>query len=297
MVICISNWNWMAVSVGVTAFRGVDIRKQGGSTGVRLHCLDSSRNHWENFYQRHQNKFFKDRHYLHKDWGHYFSISPPPPPHHPHPNNNNNNNLIFLLEAGCGAGNTLFPLANKYPHLYIHACDFSLHAITLLKSHPNFPKHQINAFVCNFAQENLCHHIMPASLDIVTLVFTLSAVSPEKMPIVIQNLRLVLKPNGHVLFRDYAIGDYAQIMLMNKNQVISENFYFRGDGTCSFYFSEDLLSKLFERAGFVVVDVNTYNKEIINRARNVTMQRYFLTLESVGYELFSDDPDGLRALC
>ena len=93
-----------------------------------------------------------------------------------------------------------------------------------------------------------------------------------------------------------------QAMLMNKNRVISENFYFRGDGTvmilqtlvftvfvsifhsilmllsnnflqCSFYFSEDLLSELFVSAGFAVVDVNTYNREIENRAKHITMQR------------------------
>ncbi|XP_076926043.1 uncharacterized protein LOC143589072 [Bidens hawaiensis] len=220
----------------------------------------SSRKHWDNFYQRHQNKFFKDRHYLEKDWGQYFS----------------HDNRKIILVVGCGAGNTIFPLAKKYPQHYIHACDFSHHAITHVKSHPNFLKDQINVFACNIAEENLCDHIMPASVDIVTLVFTLSAVSPEKMSTVIQNLQHVLKPDGYVLFRDYAIGDYAQVMLMNKNQVISENFYFRGDGTCSFYFSEDLLSELFERAGFVVVDVNTYNREIINRARDITMQRRWI---------------------
>ncbi|GJW40575.1 hypothetical protein Tco_0066420 [Tanacetum coccineum] len=41
---------------------------------------------------------------------------------------------------------------------------------------------------------------------------------------------LAMLPNGFVLLRDYAIGDYAQAMLMNKNRIISE-FCFRGDGT------------------------------------------------------------------
>ncbi|PWA37309.1 methyltransferase-like protein 6 [Artemisia annua] len=91
----------------------------------------------------------------------------------------------------------------------------------LKQSHTNFREDQMNVFVCNIAEDNLCDHIMPASVDIVTL------------------------PNGCVLLRDYAIGDYTQAMLMNKNRVISQNFYFRGDGTCSFYFLEDLLSELF----------------------------------------------------
>ncbi|KAL8260790.1 hypothetical protein R6Q59_024839 [Mikania micrantha] len=239
---------------------------------------------WDKFYDRHRNKFFKDRHYLEKDWGNYFSDDA----------NGKTKTLLEVslhslqliqnmyececvcLQAGCGAGNTIFPLAKKYPHLYIHACDFSHHALALVKSHPNFLKNQINAFVCDIAEENICDHIMPASVDIVTLVFTLSAVSPEKVPLVIQNLGLVLKPNGHVLFRDYAIGDYAQVMLMHKGHVISENFCFRGDGTCSFFFSEDLLIKLFEKGGFIVVDMNTYHREITNRARNITVKRCWI---------------------
>ncbi|PWA52446.1 methyltransferase-like protein 6 [Artemisia annua] len=65
----------------------------------------------------------------------------------------------------------------------------------------------------------------------------------------------ILQPNGYVLLRDYAIGDHAQAMLVNKNRVISENCYFRGDGTCSFYFSEDLSLELFVTAGFTVAVV------------------------------------------
>lgn len=92
-----------------------------------------------------------------------------------------------------------------------------------------------------------------------------------------------------------------QELLITKNQVISDNFYFRGDGTVSlllllfisilliillllsniclqssFYFSEDFLSNMFVRAGFSIVDVNTYNREIKNRSKNITMQRYIL---------------------
>ncbi|KAL8226207.1 hypothetical protein R6Q57_018764 [Mikania cordata] len=157
-----------------------------------------SHHSWDKFYDRHRNKFFKDRHYLEKDWGNYFSDDA---------NGKTKTKTKTLLEAGCGAGNTIFPFAKKYPQLYIHACDFSHHALALVKSHPNFLKNQINAFVCDIAEENICDHIMPASVDIVTL------------------------PNGHVLFRDYAIGDYAQVMLMHKGHVISKNFCFRGDGT------------------------------------------------------------------
>ncbi|CAH1442452.1 unnamed protein product [Lactuca virosa] len=211
--------------------------------------------HWDEFYERHQNKFFKDRHYLEKDWGQYFCDDDTIP-----------SDGKIILEAGCGVGNTIFPLIKKYPQLYVHACDFSHHAINLVKSDAKFRKDQMNVFVCNIAEDDLCDHIMPSSLDIATLIFTLSAVCPENMP----------NPNGVVLLRDYAIGDYAQELLITKNQVICDNFYFRGDGTSSFYFSEDFLSNMFVRAGFSIVDVNTYNREIKNRSKNITMQRRWI---------------------
>ncbi|XP_059641557.1 tRNA N(3)-methylcytidine methyltransferase trm141-like isoform X2 [Cornus florida] len=184
---------------------------------------------WDKFYKRHQNKFFKDRHYLEKDWGQYFSDD-----------NSESPNGKVVLEVGCGAGNTIFPLVAAYPKLFVHACDFSPQAITLVK------------------------------------IFMLSAVCPEKMPLILLNIKKVLKPDGYVLLRDYALGDYAQVKLQNKNQMVSENFYIRGDGTCSFYFSEDSLSALFTRSGFNIIDMNIYCRQIENRSRNITMDRRWI---------------------
>lgn len=97
-----------------------------------------------------------------------------------------------------------------------------------------------------------------------------------------------------------------QVKLANKGQMISENFFVRGDGTvwillpshsmdlsilihfsiinfykdtmscfqCAFYFSEDKLLDLFERNGFRTLDVNVYCKEIVNRSQNIVMERY-----------------------
>ncbi|KAL2539116.1 S-adenosyl-L-methionine-dependent methyltransferase superfamily protein [Abeliophyllum distichum] len=219
---------------------------------------------WDKFYKRHQNKFFKDRHYLEKDWGKYFSDT------------DDDVNAKVLLEVGCGAGNSIFPLIAAYPKLFVHACDFSSQAVTLVKSHSNFTEDRINVFLCDAANDDLAETVLPSSVDVVTLIFMLSAVSPNKMLLVVQNLKKVLKPNGHILLRDYAVGDSAQVNLENKNQMISDNFYFRGDGTCSFYFSEDFLSSLFVRAGFNMVDINTYCRQMENRLHNITVQRRWI---------------------
>ncbi|MBA0810533.1 hypothetical protein Gohar_002519, partial [Gossypium harknessii] len=133
--------------------------------------------------------------------------------------------------VGCGAGNAVFPLIATYPDVFVYACDFSQRAVNLVKAHKEFNETRVSAFVCDLTSDDLGKHISPASVDVVTMIFVLSAVSPEKMPLVLQNIKKVLKPNGYVLFRDYAVGDLAQERFSTKDQQISENFYVRGDGT------------------------------------------------------------------
>ncbi|XP_026665804.2 tRNA N(3)-methylcytidine methyltransferase METTL6 isoform X3 [Phoenix dactylifera] len=116
-----------------------------------------------------------------------------------------------VLEVGCGAGNTVFPLLVAFPDVFVHACDFSPLAIELVKEHGAFKLDRVNAFVCDVITDDLCKMIMPGSVDVITMIFMLSAVSPMKMSLALQNVRNVLKPSGTLLFRDYAMGDYAQI--------------------------------------------------------------------------------------
>ncbi|KAI3414869.1 Methyltransferase-like protein [Psidium guajava] len=230
-----------------------------------LHFPNNALKYWDNFYRRHQGKFFKDRHYLEKDWGQYFCGD-----------NGSSNGKKVVLEVGCGAGNTIFPLLASFPDLYIHACDLSPQAIKLVKSRADYKETQISAFVCDVTEEDLCDRLGPSSVDIVTLIFMLSAVLPSEMPKILQNIGGVLKPGGCVLLRDYAFGDFAQVKLKEKERMITENFYVRGDGTCSFYFTEDFLSNLFLGAGFFTADMSIYQKQIENHSRSITMDRYWI---------------------
>ncbi|PON47087.1 Methyltransferase-like [Parasponia andersonii] len=163
------------------------------------HYQRNATKYWDNFYKRHQDKFFKDRHYLEKDWRCFFAEDDVYP----------NRKVVF--EVGCGSGSTLFPLMAAFANLYVHACDLSPHAIALVKSNVNFMEDKVNAFVSDVTNEDLCDKIDPFSVDVVTLVFMLSAVSPRKMALILENIRRVIKPNGYVLFRDYAVGDFAQV--------------------------------------------------------------------------------------
>jgi hypothetical protein len=71
-------------------------------------------------------------------------------------------------------------------------------------------------------------------VDIVLLIFVISAISPEMMPQAIAHVKATLRrsPQSRVFLRDYACGDLAAQRFDKKyRQKIDDNFYVRGDGT------------------------------------------------------------------
>lgn len=112
-----------------------------------------AKRNWDVFYKRHRDKFFKDRHYLDKEWGDYFS----------------GGGKKVILEVGCGAGNTIFPVIASYPDAFVYACDFSPRAVELVKAHEDFKESQVHAFVSDLTADDLCKEISPSSVDIVTM--------------------------------------------------------------------------------------------------------------------------------
>jgi hypothetical protein len=76
--------------------------------------------------------------------------------------------------------------------------------------------------------------VAAGSVDVVLLVFVLSALSPASMPFALDNIKATLRrsPASRVFLRDYAAGDLAEQRFDQKSrQKIEDNFYVRGDGT------------------------------------------------------------------
>eukprot|EP00898_Chlorokybus_atmophyticus_P000898 jgi/Chlat1/1809/Chrsp135S02127 len=238
---------------------------------------EAARN-WDLFYKRHDARFFRDRHYLHREF----------PALLLNDNNINNNNRTFtLLEVGCGAGNTVFPLLEYYNsnnnnndnnnnnnnNIFIYACDFSPRAVGLVRANSLYDEARMRAFVCDVTLEDasdercVMNNVPEGSIDVATAVFVLSAIAPERMP---------AAEGGSVLVRDYAEGDLAQERLHAKEQKINEHFYVRGDGTRAYYFSEEFLQSLFEKEGFACDEMITHERDLENRARNLTMHRRWI---------------------
>ncbi|PNI73528.1 METTL6 isoform 3, partial [Pan troglodytes] len=97
-------------------------------------------------------------------------------------------------------------------------------------------------FQCDLTKDDLLDHVPPESVDVVMLIFVLSAVHPDKMHLVLQNIYKVLKPGKSVLFRDYGLYDHAMLRFKAGSK-LGENFYVRQDGTRSYFFTDGLKQK------------------------------------------------------
>ena len=107
-----------------------------------------ARKNWDVFYKTHATNFFKDRHWLAREWPDVFAKPPeetaledvdedmgarvdrargPAPSYAPR-----EDAPRAFLELGCGVGNTVFPLLELDAEATVYCCDFSKRAIDMV---------------------------------------------------------------------------------------------------------------------------------------------------------------------
>ncbi|XP_076461323.1 tRNA N(3)-cytidine methyltransferase METTL2-like isoform X2 [Babylonia areolata] len=182
-----------------------------------------------------------------------------------------------ILEVGCGVGNTVFPVlsTNNDPGLMMYCCDFSSTAVQLVKDHRDYDPRRCHAFEWDITDENSTLPFPPESLDIVIMIFVLSAVHPEKMQKAVNRLASCLKPGGQILLRDYGRYDMAQLRF-KKGRCLSENFYVRGDGTRVYFFTQEEFRSMFHEAGLEEVQNLIDRRLQVNRGRQLKMYRVWI---------------------
>ncbi|TGZ79299.1 methyltransferase [Ascodesmis nigricans] len=194
---------------------------------------------WDAFYKNNQENFFKDRKWLAQEFPILASLT------------SSTSAPARIVELGCGAGNTMFPILsqNQNPEFHIHGCDYSAQAISIVKSQPLYLKHNLKgtvaASVYDLSEPNtLPEGIEEGSVDAVLMVFVFSALAPEQWGPAVDNVKRMLKPGGKVLLRDYGRHDLAQVRFKSA-RYLEENFYVRGDGTRVYFFEEEELERIF----------------------------------------------------
>lgn len=177
--------------------------------------LEAKKN-WDLFYKRNETRFFKDRHWTTREFCELTDC------------NSVENKILF--EVGCGVGNLIYPLLEDGLNLFIYACDISDVAVNFIKTNSKYSEDVIHVFQADITVDDLSLNITLYSVDIVSLIFVLSAVHPDKHISALKNLYTVLKPGGMIIFRDYGLYDMTQLRFKPGNK-IADNFYVRQDGT------------------------------------------------------------------
>ncbi|XP_027294388.1 mRNA N(3)-methylcytidine methyltransferase METTL8 isoform X2 [Cricetulus griseus] len=124
------------------------------------------------------------------------------------------NATFRILEVGCGAGNSVFPILNtlqNIPGSFLYCCDFAPEAVELVKSHASYSEAHCSAFVHDVCDDGLAYPFPDGILDVILLVFVLSSIHPDRMQAVVHRLSRLLKPGGMLLFRDHGRYDNAQL--------------------------------------------------------------------------------------
>lgn len=221
--------------------------------------------YWDEFYGKHENKFFKDRNWFSVEFPELFT----------RPAYLKEDEAMKILELGCGAGNSVFPVLQHHKSkIHIYACDISSNAVELVKAHPDYDPATCTAFQHDITSLEI-PDIEPGSLDVILAIFVISAIDPDILPRVFDKLAKLLKPGGLILFRDYGRYDMAQLRF-KPGRMIKDNFYARGDGTQVYFFSQEDLTSLSTGAGLIQIQNAVDRRLLVNRLRQLKMYRVWI---------------------
>ncbi|CAB3403641.1 unnamed protein product [Caenorhabditis bovis] len=220
-----------------------------------------ARKNWDKFYHRNGDNFFKDRNWSAddlKELCHDIDFS----------------KELKYLEAGCGVGNMLFPLAAEIPNLKLFAFDFSVNAVKLLSKRAAELSLSVESDVVDLADGDL-NSPFSEDVDLATLIFVLSAIHPEKHRIAVENMKKFVRIGGTVIIRDYGVNDHAMIRFGRESR-LGDRFYVRQDGTRAYYFDLDELAEMFTSCGFRCIRKEYLHRITINHKKDLRVPRIFV---------------------
>lgn len=250
--------------------------------GIKRLEIDARKN-WDIFYKQNTTNFYKDRHYLAREFTELSSKLE-------QVKKSGETDQVTLLDLGCGVGNAFWPLVETFgmPTLRIQCCDFSQRAVNFVKENELWQGEFIDAKPCDLVNEEIPFE--PLTANFAQLIFVLSAITPEQHKAVARKIYNQLKPGAILYFRDYGRYDLAQLRFASKKvSKLSENFYVRNDKTRAYYFLEEQVKDIFcnfddgvegtesgSSAGFECIECENHYRVVENRKDNKTMHRVWI---------------------
>lgn len=147
----------------------------------------NAKKNWDLFYKRNLNKFFKDRHWTTREFQELLQIENVDDDISEQKYSKN------LLEVGCGVGNFIWPLIKNGLNFNYFACDFSPVAVELFQKHELYNENLCQVFVADVSEPNGIKSKLKQNVrfHVVSLIFVLSAIHPEKMLTTLKNIHEV----------------------------------------------------------------------------------------------------------
>ncbi|PON46073.1 Methyltransferase-like [Parasponia andersonii] len=275
------------------------------SSSIPLPQTQSDSDAWKRFHIRHSSgKFFKERRYLLKEFPELVSCKENSRVLEVGCGNGstvlpilrgNENVIVYACDCSSeilerakeivGASNVVAPRHRFHPFdcdlsvtgfpswLACNQCrDLNLQTQTCLSDARINNNNKVNPDDSYSLKENGC---CKGGVDFITLIFTLSALPLQEMPVSIRECFSVLKPGGLLLFRDYGLYDMTMLRF-EKDQRVGFREYKRSDGTHSYFFCLDIVRDLFVGAGFIEVELDYCCIKSVNRRKGKSMRRVWV---------------------
>jgi SAM-dependent methyltransferase len=231
--------------------------------------------HWEEFYKRNKEAFFRDRRYLLRDYPELVALVPQVRSRcvlscflRLHVLSKN----ARIAEWGCGVGNALWGLLQERPLFRADAFDCAASAVALVNERRD-PR--VSCVRWDPSEMQSPSPFAPSSLQCSLFFFFLSALRDrETLVRVARECFLATRPGGIAIVRDYGVYDMTMLRFAGKGgRKVAECVYQRHDGTLTHFFTREEVEAVFCDAGFVCVRSGYEARELRNRKTKEKMYR------------------------
>ncbi|KAG2498189.1 hypothetical protein HYH03_003943 [Edaphochlamys debaryana] len=215
---------------------------------------------WEAFYRAHPSaRFFKERRYLLLEFPRLLTCE-------------------HVAEIGCGCGSAILPVLKANPGARSTCTDISttcLDQLLAAAAAEGIDRSRLSVFPADATDPAAAPSFQGVGADALLIMFTLSAVDPDRQLVMLTHACAALRPGGRLMIRDHGLYDMVQLR-RPPEQWLGPNLYRQSDGTMAYFFSLEALSQRAEAAGLRVEECRYVTVVNRNRKTGQELRRVFV---------------------